>query len=71
MKKGIILALSDEELMELRRIFLDDDRDEAMRFVKKHLEREVNAAITGEGHCKPWFEVLGRCDVPEQFRNGV
>ena len=50
MKKSIVLSLSDEELFELERIMLDNDHQGALRVLKKHLEREVRAAISGEGH---------------------
>lgn len=56
-KKSIVLSLSDEELFELERIMLDDDSAGALKALKKHLEREVRAAILGEGHWKPWFEL--------------
>ena len=50
MKKSMVLSLSDEELFELERIFLDNDGPGALEVLKKHLEREVKAAISGEGH---------------------
>jgi hypothetical protein len=50
MKKSVILPLSDEELIELQRILLDSDSNGALRFLKKHLEKKVSAALTGEGH---------------------
>jgi len=49
-KKSITLTLSDEELIELQRILLDEDREEALRFLKTHLEKQVKATISGEGH---------------------
>jgi len=50
MKRSITLTLSDEELMELQRILLDEDREEALRFLKKHLEKQVKQTISGKGH---------------------
>jgi len=50
MKKFITFTLSDEELMELERIMLDDDSKAALRFLKKHLDKQVKAVISGEGH---------------------
>lgn len=50
MKKSITLLLNDEELMELQRILLDEDKEEALRFLKTHMEKQVNATISGEGH---------------------
>ena len=69
MKKSITLTLSDEELMELQRILLDDDKEEALRFLKNHLEKQVRRVLSGEGHCKPWFELQSRNAIPEEFRN--
>jgi len=68
-KKSITLTLSDEELMELQRILLDEDREEALRFLRTYLEKQVKAVISGEGHCKPWFELPGGLGyIPEEFR---
>ncbi len=50
MKKSITLRLSDEELMELEHILLDEDKEEALRFLKTHLEKQVKATISGESH---------------------
>ena len=50
MKKSISLTLSDEELMELQRILLDEDREAAPQFLKAHLDKKIKAVISGEGH---------------------
>ncbi len=50
MKKSIVLSLSNQELFELERIMLDNDREGALVALKKYMGREVKAAITGEGH---------------------
>ena len=50
MKKSIVLSLSDEDLLEMERVMLDDDSEGALKALKKYLEREVKAAISGEGH---------------------
>ncbi len=50
MKKSISLTLSDEELMELQRILLDEDREAALQFLKTHLDKKIKAVISGEGH---------------------
>ena len=50
MKKSFTLTLSNEDLMELQRILLDEDKEEALRFLKTHLEKQVKATISGEGH---------------------
>lgn len=49
-KKTISLTLSDQELMELQRIVLDEDREAALRFLKIHLDNKAKAILTGEGH---------------------
>jgi len=49
-KKSFTLTLSNEDLMELQRILLDEDKEEALRFLKTHLEKQVKATISGEGH---------------------
>jgi len=50
MNKSITLILNDEELIELQRILLDEDREAALRFLKVHLEKQVKATFSGEGH---------------------
>jgi hypothetical protein len=50
MKRSISITLSDEELMELQRILLDEDREAALRFLKLHLAKQVKATVSGEGH---------------------
>ena len=71
MKKSIVLTLSDDELLELQRIILDGDEKEAIRFLEKHLKDKVRAALEGEGHCKPHFEIPGRNAVPSEFHKDV
>jgi len=68
MKKSIILALSDEELIELERIMVDDDASGALRFLPKHIGNKARGALEGTGHCKPWFEVSGDSPMPTEFR---
>ncbi|MBE0481624.1 MAG: hypothetical protein IBX68_11680 [Dehalococcoidia bacterium] len=46
-------------MLELQRILLDEDRERALRFVRKHFAQRVKAALEGAGHCKPYFEVFG------------
>lgn len=53
MNKSITLTLNDEEMLELQQIILDDDKDEALAFVKRHFKSKVRAGIMGEGHCQP------------------
>ena len=59
MKKSIILALTDEDLIGLQRIILDQDKEEVFRFLQEHLKDKARAIQEGEGHCKPWFETMG------------
>ena len=68
MKKSIVLTLTDEELIELERIVLDDDREGAMRFLKKHVGDKARGALENRGHCKPWFEVFGQSPIPNDLR---
>ena len=67
MKRALILSLTDEELLELQRIILDEDKDGALHFLKKHLSDKVKGILEGAGHCKPYFEVFGHNAVPSQF----
>jgi hypothetical protein len=41
MKKAIQLCLEDEDLIELMRIFIDDDAEAALVFLKKHVKGKV------------------------------
>jgi uncharacterized metal-binding protein len=49
---------------------LDEDRENALRFLKKHLSDKVKGTLEGAGHCRPYFEVFGQsidlsqCDKP-------
>ena len=47
MKESITLTLSGEELMELQCILLDENREEAMHFLKEHLDKKVQETIFG------------------------
>ena len=66
MKRTLILSLTDEELLELQRILLDDDRESALRFLKKYLADKAKGILEGSGRCKPYFEVFGQNAVPSQ-----
>lgn len=57
MKKSILLTLSDEELLQLYHIIIDEDGKAALHFLTKYLEAEVKKVLEGAGHCKPWFEI--------------
>ena len=47
MKKALVVALSDEELLDLCRILLDRDEKDALRFLDEHLKKKVNEALEG------------------------
>jgi hypothetical protein len=47
MKKALALLLSDEELLELCRILIDQDKAGAPAFLDQHLKRKVNQALEG------------------------
>ena len=70
MKRSIVLTLSDEDLIELERIILDEDKEEALRFLQKHFKDKARATLNGGGHCKPYFEMPGQSSIPEQFNSG-
>jgi len=54
MERNIVITLGAEELQELERILIDRDEKEALRFLREHIEKKVNAATrTG---CKPPFD---------------
>ena len=68
MKKSIVLTLTDEELIELVRVIMDDDSEGALKFLKKHVGDKARGALEGKGHCKPWFEVFGGSPIPNEYR---
>ena len=47
MKKALVLPLTDEDLLELCRIIIDQDQAAALQFINQHLKKEVNAALEG------------------------
>jgi len=65
MKRSITVAFADEELLELQRIILDDDREEALRFLNRYFKDKVKGVLEGEGHCRPYFEVQARNNLLE------
>ncbi len=52
--KKIAISLEEDELIRLKRILADDDRDEALTFIRDVLERKVKEADLP--HCVPVFE---------------
>ncbi len=67
MKKSMLLTFSDEELIELQRIILDGDKEEALRFLQKYFKDRVRAVLEGQGHCKPYFEIGSGSPMPSEF----
>lgn len=47
MKKGIQLALEDQEIIELMRILMDKDKDAALDFLEKHLKGKARELLEG------------------------
>jgi len=47
MKKIIQLSLSDEDLLELLRVLIDDDTDGALAFMKAHLKGKARELLEG------------------------
>ena len=47
MKKALVVAISDEELLDLCRILLDRDEEGAWRFLDEHLKKPANEALAG------------------------
>ena len=64
MKKSIILTLTDEELIELVRIIVDEDGEAALRFLKRQVGDKARRVLEGKGHCQPWFEMPG--PIPDE-----
>ncbi len=46
-KKGIQLAIDDQELIELMRIMMDDDAEAALVFLKTHFKSKVRDLLEG------------------------
>jgi hypothetical protein len=47
MKRALVVALTDEELLELCRVLLDRDEKGALRFLDAHLGNRVTKALEG------------------------
>jgi hypothetical protein len=47
MKRALVVALTDEELLELCRVLLDRDEAGALRFLDSHLANKVTKALEG------------------------
>jgi hypothetical protein len=47
MKKSILLILDDDQLIELKRILMDEDAPAALHFLKEHLRSKAAALLDG------------------------
>ncbi|MGQ9476557.1 MAG: hypothetical protein ACUVRX_11495 [Actinomycetota bacterium] len=52
--RKIAVSLGEEELIWIKRILADDDREEALKFIREVLEKKVKEADLP--HCVPVFE---------------
>ncbi len=52
--KTIAISLGEEEIIRINRILVDQDRDEALAFIRDVLEKKVKEADLP--HCVPVFE---------------
>ncbi len=52
--RRIAISLGEEELIRIKRILTDDDREEALKFIREVLEKKVKEAELP--HCVPVFE---------------
>jgi hypothetical protein len=46
-KKALQLILEDADLIELARILMDDDAEDALAFLKKHLKGKAKDLLEG------------------------
>ncbi len=47
MKKGLTIVLDDQQIIELIRILIDDDAQDAMRFLKLHFKGKARELLEG------------------------
>lgn len=47
MKKSLHIIVEDEDLLELMRILMDDDKDGALKFLKKHFKGKARDLLEG------------------------
>lgn len=47
MKKGLVIILTNEELVDLCRIILDRDAEGALEFLDRHLKKPAQQALEG------------------------
>jgi hypothetical protein len=47
MKKGLHIALEDDQIIELMRILLDEDAQGALEFLKQHFKGKARELLEG------------------------
>lgn len=47
MKKGINIVFDDEQIVELVRILIDEDAEDALAFLKKHFKGKARELLEG------------------------
>ncbi len=52
MKKTLTLTLEDQDIIELMRIFLDEDADGALAFLKIHFKGKARELLEDSGKVK-------------------
>jgi len=52
--RKIAISLGEEELILIKRILADEDKDEALKFIREVLEKKLKEAELP--HCVPVFE---------------
>ena len=45
--RKVVVVLEGLELLELKRILIDDDKEAALRFLKRKFEREMLSCMSG------------------------
>lgn len=66
--KRMAVTLDEDEIDRLRRIIRNDDRGEALRFVRDVLEEKVKANELP--HCVPFFDAGYNPGQADSFRKG-
>ena len=59
----VVVRLEPKEVLELRRVTLDEDAEGALRFATEVLSPKVEEVL-GRGHCRPTFEWGGQDLTP-------
>jgi len=47
MKKGFNMVLEDQQIIELMRILIDDDAEDALKFLKVHFKGKARELLEG------------------------